>query len=174
MEKQLQMTERKRIFGLNPNVFFLGMVSLLTDVSSEMIFTLLSLFLSNVLGASTTIIGLIGGLSEGADATFRIFSGWFSDKIGKRKSLTVIGYVVSTIARPFMYLASSWGIVLGVRFGDRVGKGIRTSSRDALIADSISVGERGKGFGLHRASGIRSRCRIGVSWPDPQAPRTPC
>jgi len=140
-----------RIFGLNPNVFFLGMVSLLTDVSSEMIFTLVPFFLCNVLGAATTIVGIVGGVSESTDAIFRIFSGWISDKLGKRKLLAVLGYSLSTIAKPFMYLASTWGAVLAVRFGDRVGKGIRTSPRDALVADSVSAGERGKGFGLHRA-----------------------
>ncbi len=143
-------TSGKRVWGLNPNVFFLGIVSFLTDVSSEMIFTLIPLFLSNVLGAATTIIGLIGGLSDSADAIFRIFSGWLSDRIGKRKFLAVAGYSISTVAKPFMYLASTWGVVLGVRFSDRVGKGIRTSPRDALIADSVSPEERGKGFGLHR------------------------
>jgi len=142
---------RGKILGLNPNVFFLGMVSLLTDVSSEMIFTLVPLFLANVLGAATTIIGLVGGLSESTDAIFRIFSGWFSDKVRKRKPLAVAGYSISTVAKPFMYLAASWGSVLAIRFSDRVGKGIRSSSRDALIADSVSAGERGKGFGLHRA-----------------------
>ena len=146
-----QPVNRGKIFGLNPNVFFLGIVSLLTDVSSEMIFTLVPLFLSNVLGAAAPIIGLIGGLSEGADAIFRIFSGWISDRVGKRKSLAVLGYSISTVAKPFMYLASTWGAVLAVRFSDRVGKGIRTSPRDALIADSVSAGERGRGFGLHRA-----------------------
>ncbi len=144
-------TNGKRIWGLNPNIFFLGIVSFLTDVSTEMIFTLVPLFLSNVLGATTTIIGLIGGLSESADATFRIFSGWLSDRIGKRKFLAVAGYSISTVAKPFMYLASTWGVVLGVRFSDRVGKGIRTAPRDALIADSVSAEERGRGFGLHRA-----------------------
>jgi MFS family permease len=142
---------RRKLFGLNPNVFFLGIVSLLTDVSSEMIFTLVPLFLSNVLGATTTIVGLIGGLSESTDAIFRIFSGWFSDRVGRRKSLAVLGYGISTLAKPFMYLASSWGSVLAIKFGDRVGKGIRSSPRDALIADSVSARERGKGFGLHRA-----------------------
>ena len=141
----------KRIWGLSPNIFLLGMVSLLTDVSSEMIFTLLPLFLRHVLKAPFTAIGLIGGLSESADAVLRIFSGWFSDKIGKRKFLAVLGYSISTIAKPFMYLASSWGAVLGIRFGDRIGKGIRTSPRDALVADSVAARERGRGFGLHRA-----------------------
>jgi MFS family permease len=116
-----------------------------------MIFTLVPLLLSNVIGATTVVIGLIGGLSESADALFRIFSGWLSDRLGKRKPLAVAGYTISTIAKPFMYLASTWGVVLGVRFGDRVGKGIRTSSRDALLADSAPPGERGKSFGFHRA-----------------------
>ncbi len=142
---------RRQILSLNPNVFFLGIVSLLTDVSSEMIFTLVPLFLRNVLKAPFFAIGLIGGLSESIDAIFRIFSGWFSDKVGKRKPLAVLGYSISTVAKPFMYLASSWGAVLGIRFSDRIGKGIRTSPRDALIADSVSAGERGKGFGFHRA-----------------------
>ena len=141
----------RKIWGLNPNVFFLGVVSLLTDVSSEMIFTLIPLFLANVLGAAGTIVGLVGGLSESFDAIVRIFSGWFSDKIRRHKLLAVLGYSVSTIAKPFMYLASNWGIVLSVRFSDRIGKGIRSSPRDALIAESVSAGERGRGFGLHRA-----------------------
>ncbi len=144
-------TRRRKIWGVSPNIFFLGIVSFLTDISSEMIFTLVPLFLCNVLGAATTVVGLIGGLSESIDALFRMFSGWFSDRIGKRKSLAVAGYTISTVAKPFMYLASTWGMVLGVRFGDRVGKGIRTSSRDALLADSALPGERGKSFGFHRA-----------------------
>jgi len=143
--------ERRRVFGLHPNVFFLGIVSLLTDISSEMIFTLVPLFLFNVLRAGTPIIGLVGGLSESADAILRVFSGWLSDKMGRRKPLAVVGYSISTIAKPFMYLASSWGGVLAIRFGDRLGKGIRTSPRDALVADSVLAKERGKGFGLHRA-----------------------
>ena len=152
MAEQLDAGKRrKKIWGLNPNVFFLGMVSLLTDISSEMIFTLVPLFLSNVLGAGTTIIGLVGGLSESTDAILRIVSGWFSDRIGKCKSLAVLGYSISTLAKPFMYLASSWGAVFAIRFSDRLGKGVRTSPRDALIADSVSATERGRGFGLHRA-----------------------
>ncbi|MFC1988760.1 MFS transporter [Chloroflexota bacterium] len=150
MEKTVDVGSPKRIWGLHPNVFFMGITSLLTDVSSDMIFTLVPLFLTNVLGAAGTVVGLVGGLSEGADSIFRIFSGWLSDKIGKRKSLAVLGYSISTLAKPFLYLANAWGVVLAVRFTDRIGKGIRTSSRDALIADSTSLDERGKGFGLHR------------------------
>jgi MFS family permease len=146
-----QIMKRKQIFGLNPNVFFLGLVSFLTDVSSEMIFPIFSLFLFNVLHAPTTIIGLIEGLAESIASLLRIFSGWLSDKLGKRKGLTILGYGLSAFAKPFMYIASTWGIAFGVRFADRVGKGIRTAPRDALVADSVTAEQRGKGFGLHRA-----------------------
>jgi len=142
---------RKKIFGLHPNVFFLGIVSFLTDISSEMIFTIIPLFLCNVLGAAANVVGIVGGITEGADAIIRIFSGWFSDRIGKRKGLAVVGYGLSTLIKPLMYIANCWGAVLGVRLGDRIGKGLRSSSRDALIADSVSANERGKGFGFHRA-----------------------
>jgi len=141
----------KRIFGLNPNVFFLGLVSFLTDVSSEMIFPILPLFLRNVLHAPYTVIGLIEGAAESIASLLRIFSGWLSDRLGKRKPLTILGYGLSTLAKPFMYIATTWGIAFGVRFGDRVGKGIRTAPRDALVADSLTPEQRGKGFGLHRA-----------------------
>jgi MFS family permease len=141
----------RKIWGLHHNVFFLGLVSLLTDTSSEMIFTLVPLFVTNVLGAGAFAVGLIGGISESFDAVFRIFSGRLSDRLKKRKLLAVLGYGFSTIVKPFMLLASAWGGVLAVRFGDRVGKGIRTSPRDALIADSVSLETRGKGFGIHRA-----------------------
>ncbi len=132
-------------------MFFLGIVSMLTDVSTELIFTLVPLFLANVLKAPFTAIGLVGGLSESADPIFRLFSGWLSDKVGKRKPLTVLGYGISTLAKPFMYLASNWGMVLVIRFCERIGKGMRTSPRDALIADSVSAAERGRSFGFHRA-----------------------
>jgi len=151
MEKQLQVAERKRIFGLNPNVFFLGLVSFLTDVSSEMIFTLLPLFLANILGAAAVVIGFIEGVAESTASLLKLFSGWLSDRLGKRKSLAIIGYGLSTLAKPFMYVATTWGLVLGVRFADRLGKGVRTAPRDALVADSVSAMERGKAFGFHRA-----------------------
>ena len=143
--------KRKQIFGLNPNVFFLGLVSFLTDVSSEMIFTLLPLFLFNVLHAPTTIIGLIEGAAESIASLLRIFSGWLSDRLGKRKFLTILGYGLSTFAKPFMYIVTTCSLAFGVRFADRVGKGIRTAPRDALVADSLTPEQRGKGFGLHRA-----------------------
>jgi MFS family permease len=144
-------TPYRKIWGLHPNVFFLGVVSLLTDVSSEMIFTLVPLFIKNVLGQGALVVGLVGGISESFDAIFRIFSGRISDRFRKRKLLAVLGYGFSTIVKPFMLLASVWGGVLAVRFGDRVGKGVRSSPRDALIADSVGADKRGKSFGIHRA-----------------------
>lgn len=144
-------TPPRNIWGLHPNVFFLGLVSLLTDISSEMIFTLVPLFVKNVLGGGGVIVGLIGGLSESFDAIFRIFSGRISDRFQRRKLLAIIGYSFSTLIKPFMLLATAWGGVLGVRFGDRIGKGIRSSPRDALIADSVDAKVRGKSFGFHRA-----------------------
>ncbi|OGN99030.1 MAG: MFS transporter [Chloroflexi bacterium RBG_13_51_18] len=146
----VESTHRK-IWGLHHNVFFLGLVSLLTDISSEMIFTLVPLFVTNVLKGTAMQVGLIGGISESFDAVFRIFSGRISDRFRRRKALAVLGYGISTIVKPFMLLVSSWGGVLGIRFGDRIGKGIRSSPRDALIADSVSADKRGKSFGIHRA-----------------------
>jgi MFS family permease len=143
--------EDKKIFGLHPNVFFLGLTSLLNDISSEMIFTLLPIFLTNILGVSTVVVGLIGGISSSADSLFRIISGWYSDKIGRRKVFATLGYAVSAVIKPFMLIAGSWGAVTGIRFVDRVGKGIRNAPRDALVADSVTTQQRGKAFGLHRA-----------------------
>jgi MFS family permease len=137
--------------GLPRNVWVLGVTSFLTDVSSEMIINLLPLFLANVLGAGTAVVGLIEGLAESTASLFKVFSGWLSDRLGRRKWLTVAGYGLSTLVKPLLYVAASWSWVLGVRFADRVGKGIRTSPRDALIADSAAEGQRGLSFGLHRA-----------------------
>jgi len=142
---------RKKVFGLNPNIFFLGLVSFLTDVSSEMIFTLVPLFLANILGAAPVVIGFIEGIAESTASLLKIASGWLSDKLSKRRALVFIGYGLSTLAKPFMYIATTWWLILGVRFTDRFGKGIRTAPRDALVADSLSAKERGKGFGFHRA-----------------------
>lgn len=134
------------------NVWVLSAASFLTDVSSEMLFNLLPLFLLNVLGARTAAIGLIEGVAETASSLVRVYTGALSDRLGKRKRLTVLGYALSAIAKPFLYFASSWGWVLGVRFSDRVGKGIRSAPRDALLAESVEAGRRGLAFGLHRAA----------------------
>lgn len=150
MNEECRTESTRPILGLSRNVFFLGVVSFLTDVSSEMIFATLPLFLSNILGVKTGVIGLIEGVAESTSTVLRVVSGWLSDRIGKRKPLTIAGYGLSTLAKPFMLLASSWGMVLAVRFSDRVGKGIRTAPRDALIADSCADNTRGKSFGFHR------------------------
>jgi MFS family permease len=141
----------RRIFGLNPNIFWLGAVSFLTDVSSELIFTLLPLFLANILQTGTVIIGLVEGVAESTASLLKIISGWLSDKIGNRKRLSFLGYALSTLAKPFMLLANTWGPVMGIRFADRFGKGIRSAPRDALVGDSCDESERGKAFGFHRA-----------------------
>ncbi len=146
----MERDDRKGLFGLSRNVFFLGVVSFLTDVSSEMIFTLLPLFLLNVLRVGTPVIGLIEGIAEGTASLLKVFSGWLSDRLGRRKGLTVFGYSISTLAKPFLHFTTTWGAAAGVRFVDRVGKGIRTSPRDALIADSAHPEGMGKSFGFHR------------------------
>ena len=146
----MEQDRGRTVVGMSRNVFFLGVVSFLTDVSSEMIFTLLPLFLLNVLRVGTPVIGLVEGIAEGTASLLKVGSGWLSDKIGRRKGLTLIGYSLSTVAKPFLYIATTWGAAGGVRFADRVGKGIRTSPRDALVADSAPAGEMGRSFGFHR------------------------
>jgi len=138
-------------FGLGANVVVLGIVSLLTDISTEMMLPLFPIFVVKVLGAAPAVLGLIEGTAESAASLLKVFSGWWSDRIGRRKPLIVGGYWLSTVAKPFLSLASTWTHALGVRFTDRVGKGIRTSPRDALLADSCEPSVRGKAFGLHRA-----------------------
>ena len=144
------MNEPKKILGYNRNVFLLGLVSLFTDLSNEIILRTIPLFLANVLGVRTSVIGLVEGVAESTSTVLKIFSGWFSDRVGKRKPLTVLGYGLSSLSKPFLYFAGSWPAVFAVRFIDRVGKGIRTSPRDALIADSTPPNEMGRAFGLHR------------------------
>ncbi len=142
---------KNRLRKLHPNIWVVTATSFLTDISSEMIVYLIPLFLSNVLGVRMAFIGLIDGVAETTASLVKIYSGALSDKIGKRKWLTVLGYAISTVAKPFLYFANTWGWVLGVRFSDRVGKGIRTAPRDALVAASTDETNRGFAFGLHRA-----------------------
>jgi MFS family permease len=144
------------------NVWIVTVTSFLTDVSSEMIFNLVPLFLANVLNAGTAVIGLIDGLAETTASLMKIYSGALSDKLGQRKWITVAGYAVSAFSKPFLYIANSWGWVLGVRVSDRLGKGIRTAPRDALVADSIDEKQRGLAFGVHRA-GDTAGAFIGVA-----------
>jgi MFS family permease len=133
------------------NVLILGLVSFLTDASSDMIYPLLPLFLSQVLGSSMLFIGLIEGLAESTASILKIFSGWFSDKLGKRKLLVVLGYGISSLSKPILSAVAVGWHVLFLRFADRFGKGVRTSPRDALIADSTPQEHRGLSYGFHRA-----------------------
>jgi MFS family permease len=144
-------TKRVSIRNLPRNVWAVGLTSFFMDVSSEMVLNILSLFLANVLGVKTNVIGLIEGLAEATASILKLFSGWLSDKLGGRKWLAVLGYGLSALSKPFFYFAGSWELIAGVRWTDRVGKGIRTAPRDALVADSVTKETRGLAFGFHRA-----------------------
>lgn len=137
--------------GLTKNIIFLGIVSGLTDISSEMLYPVIPIFLTSVLNAPMTIVGLIEGIAESTASILKIAGGLWSDKTGERKKFVVAGYSISAISKPLMALAFSWPIVLFARFIDRVGKGIRTSARDALISACTSKEYWGKAFGFHRA-----------------------
>jgi MFS family permease len=143
--------KNRSIRQLPRNVWAVGLTSFWMDISSEMVINILSLFLANVLGVQTSIIGLIEGFAEATASILKLFSGWLSDKLGGRKWLAVAGYGLSAVTKPFFYFASTWGLVAGVRWADRVGKGIRTAPRDALVADSVTKETRGLAFGFHRA-----------------------
>jgi len=132
------------------NVFMLGLVSLFTDLSSQMVYPLVPEFLISI-GANKAIIGMIEGIAESTASLFRIVFGRLSDKLRKRKLFLVLGYGLSALSKPFLYLANVWTVVLGVRFSDRMGKAIRTPARDALISTSVDPSEKGKAFGFHRA-----------------------
>ena len=142
---------RSWLGGLGRNVLVLGVVSLLTDVSSEMLYPVIPLFLTGVLGAPMTVVGLIEGAAEGAASVLKMLFGWISDRAARRKPFVVWGYGLSAVSKPLMALAGAWPVVLFARLVDRTGKGLRTSPRDALIAASCRVEQRGTAFGLHRA-----------------------
>ena len=143
------MTDRA---PLAPTVRVLAAVSFLTDVASEMIYPLLPLFLSTVLGTTAAGLGVIEGVAESVSALLRLPSGWWSDRIGRRKPLVVLGYGLAAVARPLIGLAQSTGQVLAIRVTDRFGKGVRSAPRDALIADAVAPAHRGYAYGLHRAA----------------------
>lgn len=136
---------------LGRNVLALGVVSLLTDVSSEMIYPLLPLFLAGTLGAGAAVIGAIEGAAEAIASLLKLVGGRISDRFGSRKPLVVAGYAIASAARPWVALAGSATQVFAIRLADRFGKGVRTAPRDALIADSVDPAIRGRAFGFHRA-----------------------
>jgi MFS family permease len=145
-----QENEQAQVLGFR-NVVRLGYVSLFTDVSTEMILGVLPFFIVMELGASAVILGIIEGAAEATNYLFRVFAGILTDKIGRRKPLVLLGYGLSSIAKPLFAVTSSWSQALAVRVVDRAGKGTRTSPRDALISDSVAKSEAGKSFGLHRS-----------------------
>lgn len=136
---------------LGRNVYALTVVSFLTDVSSEMIYPLLPAFLTTMLGASASFVGAIEGAAESTAALLKLASGWWSDRVRQRKPLVVAGYVIASLMRPLVALARTASQVLFIRVSDRVGKGIRNSPRDALVADSVDPAIRGRAFGFHRS-----------------------
>ena len=148
----MKPTSQRGLRGLPRNVWAVSLTSFFMDISSEMVLNLLPLYLSSVLGVRTNVIGLIEGVAEATSSLLKVFSGWLSDRMGGRKWLAVAGYGIAALAKPFFYVANSWPAVLAVRFADRVGKGVRTAPRDALVADSVTPGQRGLAFGFHRAA----------------------
>ncbi len=134
------------------NVWAVSLTSFFMDISSEMVINILPLFLANVLGVKTNIIGIIEGVAESTSSLVKLFSGWLSDRLRARKWLAVTGYGISALAKPFFYFANSWEMIAAVRWADRFGKGVRTAPRDALVADSIEEKDRGLAFGFHRAA----------------------
>ena len=144
-------TPERRFFGLKQNVFVLGFVSLLTDFSSEVTVKILPLYLSNALGVQPSIIGFIEGMAETTATILKWVFGWLSDRMKKRKWLAFTGYAISNVTKPFLYFVASWPSAAFLRFLDRTGKGVRTSPRDALLADSSEKKKLGRSFGYSRS-----------------------
>lgn len=139
------------VAGLSRNVVVLGVVSFFADVSSEMVYPIIPLFLTGTLGAPVLAVGIIEGIAESTASLLKFVFGWLSDKLGRRVPFTIAGYGLAALAKPGLALAFAWPVVLFVRFVDRAGKGIRTAPRDALIAGSTDPENRGRAFGFHRA-----------------------
>lgn len=143
--------DREVLPGIKKNVFLLGLVSFFNDISSEMLYPLIPIFLTTVLFAPVAAVGLIEGIAEATASLTKGYSGWLSDRFERRRPLVTLGYAISAVAKPLLGAATVWPMVLGLRFADRVGKGVRTAARDALIADSSDEKHRGRAFGFHRA-----------------------
>ena len=144
--------KQNQIFkGITKNIFILGLVSLFTDLSSQMVFPLIPLFLTTVLGAGAYAVGIVEGAAETAASLLKVISGYWSDKIKKRKPFVLFGYSLSSITKPLFAFANIWSFVLFIRVVERIGKGLRTAPRDAIVAESCDESVRGKAYGFHRA-----------------------
>ena len=137
--------------GITRNVFLLGLVSLFTDLGSQMIFPLIPLYLVSVLGAGASVVGICEGAAEATASLIKVFSGYWSDRVKRRKPFVLIGYSFSAITKPLFALAKVWPLVLAIRVLERIGKGIRSAPRDAIVAESVDQSVRGKAYGFHRA-----------------------
>jgi len=149
-------TKGRYFAGLSRNTFLLAFASLFADISTEMLYPVLPIFLTQTLKASGSIVGLVEGIAQATQNIVQGFSGWLSDKLQRRKPIALVGYTLAAVAKPLMGLATAWPGVLGGRFLDRLGAGTRTAPRDALIAASVEEKDRGKGF---RARGHRRQRR---------------
>ncbi|HUX48868.1 MAG TPA: MFS transporter, partial [Dehalococcoidia bacterium] len=137
--------------GITRNVFLLGLVSLFTDLGSQMIFPLIPLYLVSALGAGASVVGICEGAAETTASLIKVFSGYWSDRVKRRKPFVLIGYSFSAITKPLFALAKVWPLVLAIRVLERIGKGIRSAPRDAIVAESVDQSVRGKAYGFHRA-----------------------
>ncbi len=146
----MTLEPQKNILGLPKNIFFLGLTSLFNDFSSEMVFAVFPAFFTSVLHSGARSLGLVDGVAEAASNFFKIYSGAVSDRLQKRKALVVSGYALSVVTRPFYLLVSTVGGAMGLRFLDRVGKGLRDAPRDAIISLSTTKETLGRSFGYHR------------------------
>jgi len=148
------MKKQKRfniLNGITKNIVLLGIVSLFTDLSSQMVFPLIPLYLTTVLGAGAYVVGIVEGAAESTASLFKVVSGYWSDKIRKRKPFVLFGYSLSALSKPLFAFANIWVLVLFVRVIERIGKGIRVAPRDAIVAESCEENVRGKVYGFHRA-----------------------
>lgn len=147
----MKMKESRPTEGLSRSAIIIGVVSLLSDISGEMIYPVLPLFLTETLRAPATVIGLIEGIAVGASNVVTGVAGWLSDRLGRRKPVAFAGYALTALSRPVIAAATGWPVVLGARFAERFGKGIRNAPRDALLAESTADHLRGRAFGFERA-----------------------
>ncbi|HEY1380199.1 MAG TPA: MFS transporter [Gemmataceae bacterium] len=145
------MRLRTYFAGLTPTTFLLALASLFSDVASEMIYPILPVFLTETLGASKAVVGLVGGVTEAVQQVVQGLSGWVSDRLGRRKPVAFVGFAVSAAAKPLIGLAAAWPGVLAARCLDRLGSGVKSAPRDALVAASADAAHRGKAFGLEGA-----------------------